>query len=444
MTAATIPGHAQRMSQVEQIKPHADWKDPLAGWPSAEEQMNMMGPMVMGAIAKRDRGEALNRMERTLCVGTQNDPDCIPTYSFFTDGPCNLYGYTCRQIERDPKLHAEVVERWTEEFGFEALGEGIDTMNSEIEAMGLITMKLPENVPGDVKIRHFDALEDDAVLDLWEDAADIFNPFTDGRLPRRVELYGHLVERLTKQRGWPVMAAPSATFAQTVNALGFKRAVNWMRRKPEYFERATAAQLKANTKWFRALKSLGVTFMISIDAWNAVPNFRPEQLYRFEKPFIKPLINAVMPTPVIYFYWGLAPTGDGTVPGVNTNWIEFLEKSADTGSFVITNLAPDYYTAPSNDLKKFRETANRLGKSYIVGIKDEVLLSGTPQEIRREVRRVIRELYPCNGGCIIVPNMVPMGTAKENIHAFRQAISDYGKYPIDLERIRHDDAQDKA
>ncbi len=186
MTATTILSHAERMSQVEQIKPHENWKDPLAGWPSVEEQMNMMGPMVMGAIAKRDRGEELSRMERTLCVGTQNNPDTIPTYSFFTDGPCNLYGYTCRQIERDPKLHAEVVERWTEEFGFEALGEGIDTMNSEIEAMGLITMKLPENVPGDVKVRHFDAMDDNAVLDMWEEAADIFNPLTDGRLPRRV------------------------------------------------------------------------------------------------------------------------------------------------------------------------------------------------------------------------------------------------------------------
>lgn len=435
--------HEERMALVEEIKPHEEWQDPLAGGPSADEQMQQMMPMVEATLAKRDRGETLSRMERTLCVGTNNNADRIPTYSFFTDGPANLYGHTCREVERNPKLHAEVVERWTEEFGFEALGEGIDSMNSEIEAMGLIKMKLPENVPGDVKVRHFDEMEDDQIIDVWNEAADRFNPFTDGRLPRRIELYQRLVENLGKQRGWPVLAAPSATFAQTVNALGFKKTVQWMRRKPEYFHKAISAQVRANTKWYRALKSLGVTFMISIDAWNAVPNFRPTQLYEFEKPYVKPLIDAVAPMRVIYFYWGLAPSGPTDEEGKG-GWIEFLERSADTGAFCVTNLAPDYYTAPSNDLKLYRETANRLGTSYIVGVKDEVLLSGTPQEVRAEIRRVIKELYPCNNGCVLVPNMIPMGTPRENIHAWTQALEDYGRYPIDLERILYDEKADNA
>jgi uroporphyrinogen decarboxylase len=432
------------LNTMENLKPHEDWKDPLEGGPSVEEQMNMMMPMVMATIEKRDKGEALGKMERTLMVGTNNSSDKIPAFSFFTDGPAIMYGHTPREMEKNPKLHAEIVERFTEEFDFEALGEGIDTMNSEIEAMGLVTMKFPEHAPGDIKIRHFDDLSDEEVLDTWEEAADRFNPFTDGRLPRRVELYGHLVERLTKQRGWPVMAAPSATYAQTVNALGFKRTVQWMRRKPENFHRAIKAQTTANVKWFRALKSLGVTFIISIDAWNAVPNFRPEQLYEFEKPYVSAVVNAVTPMPVIYFYWALSQMGSGHTEDGTPHWIEFLEKSAETGTFIITNLAPDYYTPPSNDLKLFRETANRLGKSYIIGVKDEVLLSGTPDEVRAEVRSIIKGAYPCTGACVLVPNMIPAGTPKENIHAFTQALQDYGKYPIDLEKIEHDERAEAA
>ena len=215
-----------------------------------------------------------------------------------------------------------------------------------------------------------------------------------------------------------------------------------MRRKPENFHKAMECQLKANMKWYRALKSLEVTFFISIDAWNAVPNFRPEQLYTFEKPYVGPLVQSIAPSPMIYFYWGLAPTGDGNIPGINTNWIEFLEKSAETGTFCVTNLAPDYYTPPSNDLKKYRETAQRLGKSYITGIKDEVLLSGSPQEVRAEIRRVIRDLYPCDKGCILVPNMIPMGTPKENIHSWVNTMKEYGTYPIDIDKINHDIAAD--
>jgi uroporphyrinogen decarboxylase len=422
----------------EQLREHEPFRDPSVNWPSRQEQMGMLGGMVKAALEKRDRGEKLTRLERTLCVGTNNNADRIPTYSFFTDGPCNYYGYTCRQVERDPKLHAEVVERWTEEFGFEALGEGIDTMNTEIEAMGLIRKKFQENAPADVKIRLMDDMDDDEAIEFWEEASDRFNPFTDGRCPRRLELYDELVRRLLKGRGWPVMAAPSSHFAQSVNAIGFKRAFNWMRREPEKWDRAIRAQQRANIKWYKALKSTGVTFFINIDAWNSVPNFRPEQLYKFEKPYMKEVFDTVAPTPVIYFYWGLRLCGAPDENG-RGGWVEFLEKSAETGTFVITNLAPDYYTAPSDDLRLYRETANRLGKSYITGIKDEVMLSGTPEEVRAEVRKTIKQLYPCNGGCTIVPNMIPLGTPAENIHAWIRALDDYGTYPIDLEKIEHDE-----
>jgi uroporphyrinogen-III decarboxylase len=427
------------LNEMEKLADHSDWSNPLEGGPTVEEQMNMMMPMVMATMEKRDRGEELGKMERTLMVGTNNESDKIPTYSFFTDGPAIMYGHTPREMEKNPKLHAEIVERFTEEFEFEALGEGIDTMNSEIEAMGLVTMKFPEHAPGDIKIRHFDDMSDEEVLGTWEEAAERFNPFTDGRLPRRIELYQLLVENLYNQKMWPVMAAPSATFAQTVNALGFKRVAQWMKKKPENFHAAIKIQSKANVKWFQALKSVGVTFFISIDAWNAVPNFRPSQLFEFEKPYVHEVIDAVAPSPTIYFYWALSQLGTGHTEDGTPHWIEFLEKSAETGTFILSNLAPDYYTPPSNDLKLYRETANRLGKSYITGVKDEVLLSGTTEEIYAEVRAVIKGLYPCNGGCVIVPNMVPAGTTKENIHAFTDAIKLYGKYPIDLERIEHDD-----
>jgi hypothetical protein len=154
---------------------------------------------------------------------------------------------------------------------------------------------------------------------------------------------------------------------------------------------------------------------------------------------VSDVVNAVTPMPVIYFYWALSQMGTGVTEDGTPHWIEFLEKSAETGTFVLSNLAPDYYTPPSNDLQLYRETANRLGKSYMIGIKDEVLLSGTPDEVRAEVRSIVKGAYPCNGACVVVPNMIPAGTPKENIHAFTQALQDYGKYPIDLERIEFDE-----
>ena len=113
-----------------------------------------------------------------------------------------------------------------------------------------------------------------------------------------------------------------------------------------------------------------------------------------------------------------------------------MEKSAETGAFCITDLAPDYYTAPSDNLALYRRTAHRLGKSYIVGIKDEILHRGTPEEIQSEVREVIKKLYPCDKGCIIVPNAIPVGTPAKNVHAFLDALHHYGKLPIDETRLK--------
>ncbi|MEE4241425.1 MAG: uroporphyrinogen decarboxylase family protein [Desulfopila sp.] len=393
-----------------------------------QEKIDGLMEVVKATIAKRDKGEALAPLERIVMVATQNDPDRIPTGTFFTDSIANHYGHTCRQVESDPELHSDLIRRWYEDFDMEFVCEGIDSMTSEIDAMGLITRKYPENVPADIKTRLFDDMDDEQMLAAWEKAVESFNPETDGRLPLRLKLYELLMEK-TASAGYPVIAAPSSTFAQVVQAMGYKRAVLTMRKKPDLFHKAMALQVQANIRWCQAIADRGVHGFICIDAWNAVPNFRKEQLFEFEKPYVRDVIEALVPAPCIHFYWGLRMCGPAD-ENDRGGWIEFLEKSAETGTFTLTNLAPDYYTEPSNDLALYRKTAQRLNKSYIVGIKDEIMQNGTPDEIRNEVRSVVKGLYPCDKGCIIVPNNIPMGTPGENVTAFLDALHEVGTYPI--------------
>lgn len=396
--------------------------------PKVQEKIDALMEVVQATIAKRDRGETLAPLERIILVATQNEPDRIPTGTFFTDAIANHYGHTCRQVESDPELHSDLIRRWYEDFDMEFVCEGIDTMTSEIDAMGLVTRKYPENVPADIKTRLFDDMNDDEMLNAWEKAVEAFNPETDGRLPLRLKLYELLMEK-TATAGYPVIAAPSATFAQVVQAMGYKRAVLTMRKKPEVFHKAMALQGQANLRWCRAIADRGVHGFILIDAWNAVPNFRKEQLFEFEKPYVRQFIEAMAPAPCIYYYWGLRMCGAADENG-RGGWIEFLEKSAETGTFNLTDLAPDTYTEPSNDLALYKETALRLNKSYIVGFKDEVMQNGTPDEIRNEVRTFVKALYPCEKGCIVISNAIPLGTPKENITAFLDALHEVGTYPI--------------
>ncbi|MCZ7665459.1 MAG: uroporphyrinogen-III decarboxylase [Thermoleophilia bacterium] len=280
----------------------------------AETQAKVDGLMqvVAATMAKRDRGETLAPLERVVLAATQNDPDRIPTGTFFTDAVANHYGYTCSRVENDPELHTDVILRWYRDFDMEFVCEGIDTMTTEIHALGLVERNRPENVPADIVARRFDDLSDDEMLRHWERAVRAFNPEADGRLPLRLELYERLMEK-TALLGYPVIAAPSSTFAQTVQAMGYRRAVLLMRRRPGVFHQAMELQLEANIEWCRTIASRGVHGFISIDAWNSVPHFRPDELYEFEKPYVERLIASLFPAPCIHFYWGLRLCGPADV-----------------------------------------------------------------------------------------------------------------------------------
>lgn len=384
---------------------------------------NQMEAMLRQIISKRDRGEKLLPLERILMVLNLQTPDRIPTGCFFTDWIANYYGYTCRQVSDHPDLHVDAIMRFYDEFGMDFVCEGIDTMNTEIEALGMVRLKHPENKQADIVERFFNGEEDIPKL---EKAVERFHPEKDGRCPQRLELYRLLVEQ-SAPKGLPVIAAPSAVFAQAIQIIGYKRAVQWMRQKPHLMHRVMEIMVEAEIKWFKAIAATGVHGFISIDAWNSVPNFRAEQLYEFEKPYVTRVFASVAPMPVIHFYWGLRLLPD--------RWVEFLEKSAATGACLITDLEPDACTPPSNDLKTFKATAQRLKKMYLVGLKDELIFSGTPTQIRERVKHYIKELYPCENGCMIVPNAIPFGSPAENVRAFMDTIIEFGTYPIDLDKL---------
>jgi len=96
--------------------------------PKVKEKIDALMQVVHATIAKRDRGEALAPLERIVLVATQNDPDRIPTGTFFTDSIANHYGHTCRQVESDPDLHSDLICRWYEDFDMEFVCEGMVTV----------------------------------------------------------------------------------------------------------------------------------------------------------------------------------------------------------------------------------------------------------------------------------------------------------------------------
>jgi len=60
------------------------------------------------------------------------------------------------------------------------------------------------------------------------------------------------------------------------------------------------------------------------------------------------------------------------------------------------------------------------------------LTRGTPEEVREEVRQRIRDLAPGGGYAVASSNSIPEYVPLANYNAMRQAVFDFGKYPISV------------
>jgi uroporphyrinogen decarboxylase len=67
---------------------------------------------------------------------------------------------------------------------------------------------------------------------------------------------------------------------------------------------------------------------------------------------------------------------------------------------------------------------------FFGGVNCETLISGTPEQVRKEVRYAIQHAAPGGGLVVTNSNVVQPGSRLENYFAMRQAIRDYGQYPL--------------
>jgi hypothetical protein len=68
---------------------------------------------------------------------------------------------------------------------------------------------------------------------------------------------------------------------------------------------------------------------------------------------------------------------------------------------------------------------------FFGGVNCETLVGGTPEEARAEVRYAIQHAAPGGGLVVTTGNVLQPGTVLENYLAARQAVREYGAYPIE-------------
>ena len=105
----------------------------------------------------------------------------------------------------------------------------------------------------------------------------------------------------------------------------------------------------------------------------------------------------------------------------------FIPAWIDMGLDVLDPIQPQAQGMEPERLKK--DFGDRLVFHGGIDLQ-QVLPNGTPEEVKAEVRRYIQALSP-GGGYIVAPaHNVQSDVPPENLVAIRDAIEEYGRYPI--------------
>lgn len=382
-----------------------------------------MKDMVKAICSKRDSGQKLLPIERIVLTVAHETADRIPSAFLFSEWIVNRAGYTLKEAAADPNKHSDAILSFYADFEFDTVFPGIETTVVEAEILGCKLLR-PENSNPQIVD---EAIKDKKDVERLEELVEADDLVERGRMPIRLELFRQLLQK-TEGR-YAVIATPMQPLPVAVQILGYTRMCKWLAEEPLLVHRVVEACTKACIKFAGAFKGVGVHGITSIAAWNSLPYFSPDELWEFDTPYLARMIQSVSPLPFIHYYWGLR-----LLP--NAEAMErFLVRQMSTGTFLMTCLDPDGREGPSQDLGKFREIARKYGKSYVVGVDDKLIFSGTPEDIRGQVREYIGKLYPCDKGCMVVPNTIPAGTPLANVRAFIDAINEFGTFPLDKAKL---------
>jgi len=201
-------------------------------------------------------------------------------------------------------------------------------------------------------------------------------------------------------------------FQQTV---GMQEFLVRMITDPEFVDRAVEVYVKRSIAYIEAMLDAGVDAVMVTDDYsgNKGPFMGPERFRRFVAPGIERQVAAAH------------AKGGYFVKHTDGNTWPILDDLIATGIDAWHGIQPNI----GMDLKLLKE---KYGDQlcFFGGINCETLVEGTPEQARAEVKYAIEHAAPGGGLVIATGNVLQPGTQLRNYLAAREAVREYGTYPI--------------
>ncbi len=336
--------------------------------------------------------------ERMIAYSKGEEVDRIPTSLSASETAPPLYGIDIRDYYFSADAMVEVETALANDFQADNMGIGLG-LRTLVEALGTKLAYPKGNVAYILEpaLRSFEDIEN----------MDLVNVEKDGRFPIIIEALQRLQERFGEERVLGSgLAGPLTTAASLIGTENFLKATV---KKKEGAHRLLQYSTDCIVKCCRDLnRKLGIGFGLS-EPMAARNLLSKKQFNEFFLPYLRQTIERLREfqgAPSIHICGNTKDRwGEVVDAGVSSFWVDNCES-----------------------LKELKEAyGNRVAISGNV-VPVEVLRDGTPEEIAENVRFCIGQAADNPCGYNLCPGCTtPVGTSKENMTAFMNAATIYGR-----------------
>lgn len=271
---------------------------------------------------------------------------------------------------------------------------------TQAEAMGA-KVRYPED---ETAYLEAPAIDDISRIDELQPA----DPYKDGNLPQHLEAMKIAVDEVGQEV--VVTGAVTCPFTNASFLIGAENLVRLTYKNPQAVHKLLAVSLETNLRYAQAIIDAGCSPSLT-DAMSSSTVISPKQFKEFSYPYLKQLID---------YIHSRGKTVTLHICGKTDKiWDLMVEAGADCLSI-------------DNDANLL-EAKEKIGhKARLMGnVKpSEVMLQGTPREVRKAVIECVQQAYDNPKGYIVASGCsLPTETPLENIKAMLDTVREIG-YPV--------------
>ena len=350
------------------------------------------------------KGDQMTAIERFQAYAQHQPIDRLPCVPIVGNTAARVIGVKVSEFRGNGQLIAKAQIAAYRRFGYDIIRIFTD-LYTQAEAMGS-TVHYPEDETAYLDVP---ALSDLQAIDALEPA----DPYKDGNLPQHLEAMKIAVEQVGREVA--VTGAVTGAFTNASFLVGAENLVRLVGKNPAAVHKLCEVSLETALRYSKAIIDIGCTPSLT-DAMSSTTLISPKQFKEFSLPYLKRLIEYI-------HLRGKAVTLH--ICGKTARiWEMMVEAGADCLS--VDNAA---------SLLEAKQLVG--GRVRLMGnVKpSEIMLQGTPADVRKAVFECIRQAYDNPRGFIVASGCsLPTETPFANIDAMLGAVREVG-YPVKINEL---------